>query len=120
MFPSSRSVPSARDETDQRGFTVVLVLTAGSLLTLLALLFVEYGRWGKNLRKANWHLYQQHQALRLARRQTRIELEATLNDTGYLAEPVQQHWELEPDVTVKARSVPLNGRFNLTSSIARG
>lgn len=113
MFRSSRSVSSPRHDAGQRGFTVVLVLAAGSLLTLLALLFVEYGRWGKNLRKANWHLYQQHQALRLARRQTRVELEATLEDTGYLAEPVQQHWELEPDMTVRARSVSLNGRFNL-------
>lgn len=91
----------------------MLVLAAGALLTLLALLFVEYGRWGRNLRKVNWHLYKQHQALRLARRQTRLELQAILNDTGYLADPLRRRWELDPGITVDARSVALNGRFNL-------
>ncbi len=49
----------------------------------------------------------------MARRQTRAELTTVLNDTGYLAEPLHGRWELEPDLTVQARSVPLNGRFNL-------
>lgn len=95
------------------GFGLVLVMLVGGLLSLLALVFVEYGRWGQNVRGTSWHLYKQHQALRLADRQVRDALETAVADTGYLEQPLQRRWELPPEITVEARAVSLNGRFNL-------
>jgi len=103
--------PDAPD--GERGFTLVLVLLAGGLLTLLALLFLQYGSWSRHLRGSTWNLYKQHQALRLAERQTKRKLRRILADTGYLTRPLRQRWELPPDVSIETRSVALNGRFNL-------
>jgi len=104
--------PRTEIQTDDKGYTILVVLVAIGFISSFSVLVVYYGQWQAQVQSIEENLVKLGQAERFASGWTRNHLKKTLPDSPVL-EPFNRKWSLEPGITVRIHVESLNSKINL-------
>lgn len=99
--------------TGESGYTLVLVLVAGAMLSLLSLLLIHQARWNTQMKDSRLRFHQLREAISLGEHRVERKVLKAMEDTGSIQHPTTMKRELPPGITLRTEVRSLNAKLNL-------